>query len=92
MSFLIEKAEKRHWTEKPRGRESLLRGAHCRACRVSLVMTPDRLARLAPWPAWGIMLMEPGRFPLPLFYEAAASGACDALRPADCEAVRYDLQ
>jgi hypothetical protein len=41
---------------------------------------------------WGIMLMEPGRFPLPLLYEAVARGACDALRPADCEAVRYELQ
>lgn len=40
---------------------------------------------------WGIALVEPGRFPLPLLYEAVARGACDCLRPADREAVRHDL-
>jgi hypothetical protein len=40
---------------------------------------------------WGIILMEPDRLPLPLLYEAVARGACDALRPADCEAVRNEL-
>jgi hypothetical protein len=40
---------------------------------------------------WGIMLMEPGRFPLPLLYEAVARGACDRLRPGECSAVKHEL-
>jgi len=37
---------------------------------------------------WGIMLMEPGRFPLPLLYEAVARGACECLKSTDREAVK----
>lgn len=40
---------------------------------------------------WGIMLMEPGRLPLPLLYEAVARGAGECLSPADCEAVKHKL-
>ncbi|MBM4031541.1 MAG: hypothetical protein FJ291_07105 [Planctomycetes bacterium] len=37
---------------------------------------------------WGITVIEPGRFPLPLIYEAVARGASGNLRPADEDAVR----
>jgi hypothetical protein len=29
---------------------------------------------------WGITLLEPGRLPMPLLYEAVARGACDAIK------------
>jgi hypothetical protein len=41
---------------------------------------------------WGIALVEPGRLPLPLLYEAVARSACDLLRPGDREAVKHDLR
>jgi hypothetical protein len=41
---------------------------------------------------WGIALLEPGRFPLPLLYEAVARGACDCLKPVDREMVKHDLR
>lgn len=37
---------------------------------------------------WGIMIVEPVRMPLPLLYEAVASGAAAQLTPAESEAVR----
>jgi hypothetical protein len=40
---------------------------------------------------WGIMLMEPGRLPLPLLYEAVARGAGDCLTPTERETVRYEV-
>jgi len=40
---------------------------------------------------WGIMVIEPGRLPLPLLYEAVARGAQCDLSPADCRAVRAQL-
>lgn len=40
---------------------------------------------------WGIMIIEPGRLPLPLLYEAAAHGASTCLREADTEALRYQI-
>jgi hypothetical protein len=41
---------------------------------------------------WGIMLLEPGRLPLPLLYEAVATGACDCLTRLECEAVKHELR
>lgn len=40
---------------------------------------------------WGIMVLEPGRLPLPLLYEAVARGACECLKPAEAEAIRQEL-
>jgi len=37
---------------------------------------------------WGIMIIEPGRLPLPLLYEAAARGGASVLAGADCNMVR----
>jgi hypothetical protein len=41
---------------------------------------------------WGIMVIEPERFPLPLIYEAVARGAAGGLSEAECDAVRFELQ
>jgi hypothetical protein len=40
---------------------------------------------------WGIVLIEPGRLPLALLYEAVARGETCCLSPQDCEAVRHQL-
>jgi hypothetical protein len=40
---------------------------------------------------WGIMLLEPGRLPLPLLYEAVARGAGECLKPAELDAVKYEV-
>lgn len=40
---------------------------------------------------WGIMIIEPGRLPLPLLYEAIARGAARCLSDADCDAVRNQV-
>jgi len=41
---------------------------------------------------WGIMLFEPGRFPLPLLYEAVARGICGCLSRGDQEVIRHELR
>lgn len=38
---------------------------------------------------WGITVIEPGRLPLPVIYEAAARGAVDHLSQPDQDAIRY---
>jgi hypothetical protein len=40
---------------------------------------------------WGIMLIEPDRFPLPLLYEAIARGACGCLKPVEFDVVRQEV-
>lgn len=40
---------------------------------------------------WGIMVIEPGRLPLPLIYEAVARGAADKLCEAERDALRFQL-
>jgi hypothetical protein len=40
---------------------------------------------------WSIMVIEPGRFPLPLIYEAVARGAADKLSEAGRDALRFQL-
>lgn len=40
---------------------------------------------------WGIMLIEPERFPLPLLYEAVARGAAGGLTEAERDVVRFEL-
>lgn len=40
---------------------------------------------------WGIMLVEPGRFPLPLLYEAVARGAHACLNAKEWDAIKANL-
>jgi hypothetical protein len=41
---------------------------------------------------WGIMLIEPQRFPLPLLYEAVARGAASRLRATECSVVKSQVK